>query len=902
MVFIAILVGVLVSAQSISAAALERIPIDRAFFFYEQNAGQADPAVRFLVRGVPTPTHLTADSISLTSGYVYTNVVVRFAASGAAPNIRSLEAWPGTLNRFEGDSKRWLRAIPAHRRVQYTDIHPGVDLILREARGLPSFTFVVRPGGDVNSLFLEASSFAPVNAGVDPQGNWSVSAAFGSWGFSKPRARQESATGAQIPLEARFVSSSTRQVRFQAPTFDRTRPLYIDVDLLPGLSSPYSIPYPAGSFAVDASNNVYLSGSLSSSLSCGTNSGGGIIYCTDAFVAAIRPSGEPIFLTVLAGSLEDSVSQLALESASSVIVAGNTTSADFPVTPGAFQPANAGPLGPMARRYAVPLGDLFLARIHPRSGDLSYSTFFGGPDGDTPTSLALGRDGSVTVLASVGSGFPATAGAWIRSSTCQSCNAVVRFDAALARPLFSSFLPDVFGDAPVKMAVHTDSSVYLAGSARAGAPTTTGALQPDNGGESDAYIVRLAPDGSGPLFASYFGGTGADILYSLGVDSRGDAWLYGETWERPFGQTGQTGWLTRVQSDGSRVVSSEFFPGGRIRFTQLLFDADGGLLLSGSAYSPALPTTAGALLPAGCGNSFHSFLEQRDVEGAPQLATYLPAGLSGILEFPAPGLAVAPSGDVYRGSRNYFERIDLHAPARQLLACVTGAASRRNSGRVAPGQIITLVGSGLGPGAGVSADPTPTVRYPTSLAGVRVLVDNTPAPLLYVQASQINAVVPYSIAPGKTVDVTAEYEGRVLTARVDAVRAEFSLFTADTSGSGQAAALNEDGTLNSPSNPARRGSIIVLYGTGAGVTIPPSADGALAPVVSPDALPKPVGQIVVPPGVVVYAGAAPGLVNGVTQINVRISEAAPAGDNGIGVFIDGAPQLGQSGIVTIAVQ
>jgi uncharacterized protein (TIGR03437 family) len=100
-----------------------------------------------------------------------------------------------------------------------------------------------------------------------------------------------------------------------------------------------------------------------------------------------------------------------------------------------------------------------------------------------------------------------------------------------------------------------------------------------------------------------------------------------------------------------------------------------------------------------------------------------------------------------------------------------------------------------------------------------------------------------------------------------------ALFTADGSGNGPGAILNENGSLNSASNPAARGSVVVLYRTGAGQTDPAGVDGLLVV----EALPQPMLPISVPidgqAAQVLYASAAPGLVAGIVQVNIRV----PAG-------------------------
>ena len=108
------------------------------------------------------------------------------------------------------------------------------------------------------------------------------------------------------------------------------------------------------------------------------------------------------------------------------------------------------------------------------------------------------------------------------------------------------------------------------------------------------------------------------------------------------------------------------------------------------------------------------------------------------------------------------------------------------------------------------------------------------------------------------------------TVTLPVVESEPGLFTADGSGMRQGAILNQDSTANSPANPAAAGSVVVLYGTGEGLTDPAGVDGRLAAEV----LPRPRLPVSVRIGgreaAVVYAGAAPGLVAGVLQINVRV--------------------------------
>ena len=207
-------------------------------------------------------------------------------------------------------------------------------------------------------------------------------------------------------------------------------------------------------------------------------------------------------------------------------------------------------------------------------------------------------------------------------------------------------------------------------------------------------------------------------------------------------------------------------------------------------------------------------------------------------------------------------------------------------GPIAPGEVITIFGSGLGPQIGVGYSINPPGFVDTTVAGARLLFNGIAAPLLYAQASQMNAVVPYETAGASTVQVQIEYQG-VKSNPFAQPLADISpaIFTTDDSGKGQGAILNEDSTLNSLFNPAKRGSIVVFYATGSGQTVPPGVTGKIAT----DILPKPVLPVSVRIGgvdcEVVYAGAAPQEVAGMLQVNVRVPANVAPGPEPVSLMI-----------------
>ncbi len=237
---------------------------------------------------------------------------------------------------------------------------------------------------------------------------------------------------------------------------------------------------------------------------------------------------------------------------------------------------------------------------------------------------------------------------------------------------------------------------------------------------------------------------------------------------------------------------------------------------------------------------------------------------------------------------------------RPSVTAVTNAASYESA--VAPGQMVVVWGSHLGPESAVAPRQEVNGLLSTNIGEVRILFDGVPAPLVYASATQSSAVVPYFGAAKNTTHVQVEYKGVrsdpfPLTVNATAP----GLFTSDLTGKGQGAVLNQDGvTRNSTSAPARPGSVVILWGTGEGVTDPPGVDGR--PAV--DVLPKPLAPVSVTigglPAVVEYAGAAPGNIPGLFQINAHLSSAVAPGDR-VPVQVKIGNSMSQDG-VTLSVK
>ena len=200
---------------------------------------------------------------------------------------------------------------------------------------------------------------------------------------------------------------------------------------------------------------------------------------------------------------------------------------------------------------------------------------------------------------------------------------------------------------------------------------------------------------------------------------------------------------------------------------------------------------------------------------------------------------------------------------------------------LSPGKIITIFGNYLGPFRPGFLTIGSDGRVTTQLSGVSVLFDEIPAPLIYVSAGQINAIVPWGVrSTYPTVRVTTPSGSTTQSNSAGPVEPV-------AAGVFASAIVNQDGTLNSASNPAPKGSTITLYASGLGQTNPPAADGMIIPSTNTPGLEQAVPEISFStnallagvPAQVLHAGPVPGIVAGLFQLNVEVPSSAPAGQD-----------------------
>jgi uncharacterized protein (TIGR03437 family) len=623
----------------------------------------------------------------------------------------------------------------------------------------------------------------------------------------------------------------------------------------------------------------------------------------DAFVTKLNPAGSQlVFSTYLGGGADEFATTLALDGTGNVYVAGYTLSRDFPTTTGALQTTHKGS-ETQARFWTT--GDGFVTKLSSTGASLLYSTYLGGTGDDSIVAIFPAADGTLWITgATTSRDFPLT------SNALQKIYAgydVLPFlieqligDAFVAHLngtgtalLYSTYLGGGQNDMGTSIAVDAAGLVYVVGFTDSpNFPLSGNALQKKMNGDGnngnpyfkygDGFVTVIDPASSRLVYSTYVGGNADDLLWALALDGNGGVWATGSTVSTDFPISANA-----VQSTyaGANRGSSGFRGDALlIHYTALAFvptittssPLAGGMV--GLGYSQTLGATGGTppytwsvssgSLPAGL-----TLSSSGTISGTPTTA-----GTS--------SFTVRVVDSASASATATLTIIIGAAPTGPTILRVVNGASFADAG-LAPGLILTLAGARMGPDTGVTLQLDANGRIANILAGVQVLVNGVPAPLLFVRQDQINAVVPYAVAAkvGQSVPVQVVYQGVAgNSVNVPVVATNPAIFQL---GNGQGAIRNQDQSVNGANNPAATGSYISIYATGEGQTNPAGIDGLLVA----DANTQPVAQVSVSIGgidaPIQFRGST--LFDGFLQINVQVPVGVASGTVPVILTIGGKP-------------
>lgn len=880
----------------------DRSSVSEPPLIFERNEGQLPGEVLFISRG---PTH----TIFLLRDRVVFQVrgkdgeleQIRMKLAGARGGAaEGEERLPGTVNYFFGkEPAAWRTNIATYAKVRYRGVYRGVDVSFHGGQDGVEYDFELAPHADLGAIRVKFEGGKIVGG---QNGGLAVRSGSARLLHLKPVAWQETTRGRQR-VEARFVRRSGGGIGFAVHPYEPGLPLVIDPAVVweTGLRwTPRPDPDKQG-IAVDLAGNTFVTGFAFGSL-----------YTTPdavqenftgrqcAFVTKVTYHGRNyIYSTYLCGDGIGEGHAIAVDNQGFAYVTGYA-SGGFPTTPGAFQTS-----GPATS---------FLAKLNPQGTALVYSTLLGGSGTDVGEAIAIDAFGNAYVAGTTSSpDFPANNGTPQIGSSAAGTAFVLKLNPDGKKVVYSTLLGGSDGTWAKGIAVDGRNGAYVTGGTYAADfPVSPGAYQGTLAGGicgehlvngqrvpfrcAEGYVARLSDTG-GLEWATFLGGSKDDLPKALALDADGNAYITGSTASLDFPVTAgaylrafptdgyfQTGFAAKVAADGSKLLYSSFLGSGPYRIG--VDTARGGTAIaidaSGAAFIPYWEAL-GRLSPGGA-----SF-ELTTTPGDAHKVALDTAGNAYVSGYFAPPARLPPSGGaVPLGDGALFIAKLRFQPAPEPPSFtsdgIVNAASLRPIGQVAPGEIVTIFGSGFGSPELETLRLDAAGRASALLADTAVFFDAMPAPLIYVAKNQLSAVVPYSVQvppPGwsRSATMTIQYRG-VMSELVRKSVGDVALgvFTQNASGSGPGAILNQDASMNTPKRPARPGEVISIYATGEGRTDPPGVDGAI----TSQPLPKPVLSVTATIGgvaaEVLYAGAAPGAIAGLFQVNVKVPATVRTGD------------------------
>lgn len=550
----------------------ERLPLN-----FEPNLGQTYERVKFLSRGAGYTIFLTRDGAVLsleqprpstsregggagmqqsqsqfTSSQASQQNVLRMTLLGsrAAPQILPLERLQGKSNYFIGnDPRKWRTNVAHYGRVSFEDVFPRVDLVYYGNQHQLEYDFVVRPGGDPKVIRI--GFLGQRDALIDAHGDLVLRMRDNAIRLHKPVVYQTIAgqQSSKRLIDGHYLLFGGGAVGFEVGNYDRSRALIID----PVLS----------------------------------------------------------YSSFLGGGSLDVANGIAVDSAGSAYVTGETASLDFPSTPGSYQTSSAGG------------SDVFVTKLDPTGSNVVYSTYIGGELSERGTGIAVDSNGQACVTGRTNSvGFPLV-NPWQSQLLGDFDAFVTQLSPQGDALLFSTYLGGSGNDEASAIAVDSSGAIYVTGgtSALSGDdfPTTQGAYQRlFGGGMNDAFVTKFDPRQSGSatlVYSTFLGGSGMERGNSIAVDSNGNAYITGRTASNDFPSknplqpnfAGGTydAFITELNSTGTDLVFSSFLGGsGTDQGYGVAVDSTSNIYLVGITDSANFPTMNAFQQAAGGSDAF----------------------------------------------------------------------------------------------------------------------------------------------------------------------------------------------------------------------------------------------------------------------------------------------------------
>jgi len=547
-------------------------------FSFEENRGQADPAVHFFAQTDRYAVFLAEREVVIAPRHSPGQAFRMRFIDGQPARISALEPTGQTSNYLIGNDPRlWKKGVQHFARVRYENVYPDTDLVFYSESGQFRYDFVLKPGANPDNIRFAVEDAAQL--GLSHAGDLVIQGDSGEFRFGPPVVYQM-AENRRERVEGFYRLMAGNVVAFDVARYDGTRSLVIDPTLTystllggTGGETPVAI-------AVDSAGNAYIVG-RTDSVDFPTASGALKPSRPDfqntvrnyTFITKMNAQGSGILYSTYIGSDANTRTPtapraIAVDSEGNAYITGTATGEDLPTTPGALQPAGGS-------TYSG-----FVLKLNAAGSELVYSTFLGGRTGVGETAgnrVVVDATGNAYVAGKTqAEDFPTTPGAFQTKKAGfggQADAFVSKLNPAGTGLVFSTFLGGANDESGDALAVDTAGNVYVAGLTRSmNFPVTPNAFQIVSGGTltDEAFLTKLNPAGTAPVYSTYFGGNNTDQVRALFVDSQGNATLLGFTGSTDLPTTpgayrrskagSGSGFLSTFNASGETLLYSTFLP------------------------------------------------------------------------------------------------------------------------------------------------------------------------------------------------------------------------------------------------------------------------------------------------------------------------------------------------------
>ena len=549
-----------------------------------------------------------------------TGGVLRMKLRNANPaaKVTGLDELAGTSNYFIGnDPAKWRTNVPTYAKVKYEGIYSGIDLVYYGNQRELEYDFVLQPGANPGAIRLGIDGASKLRL---DRGDLVLSSPGGDVRLRRPYSYQE-VNGTKREIRSYYVMNKKNEVGFRVASYDRDSPLIIDPVLAYSTYLGGSTDDAAYDIAVDSAGNAYVTGFTTSTdfptahafqPAYGSNG--------DAFVTKINADGTTLLYSTYLGGSSDEVGQsIAVDSAGSVYLAGYTGSDDFPTV---------NPIQPTRHGYH----DAFVTKISPNGSALVYSTYLGGSSDDYGWGIAVDSAGNAHVTGDTPSDdFPVVNA--IQPTHRGYFNTFVsEINAAGTALIYSTYWGGSVSEGGSRVAVDSAGNTYIGGYTSSPDFPTKNAIQPIYGGNTDAYLSKLSPDGQTVIYSTFLGGSAGEYGWDVAVDSVGNAYVTGLTEStdfptahalQPTNHGGRDAFVAKINASGSALVYSTYLGGSNTdQGTTIAADSSGNAYVGGYTKSIDFPTV-NAIQPTNHGG-FDAFVAKISGDGSALLySTYL---------------------------------------------------------------------------------------------------------------------------------------------------------------------------------------------------------------------------------------------------------------------------------------